>query len=194
VIIRGGTRVALAVILTLTVAGACSSGSSKATDSSDSTDETIPLARDNPTTKMFAALGSFRSCLESENVKFIGAPDPADPSSPTNDPNYIQALTTCAAKSNILQAQQDQQAQWDELTPAEIKDGNEGFLAWRECMIGRGWGMPEPKPDEKGRLFAFGGTSAPAFDPPPGEDIVSTGDYQECAVETSKTNPDAFPD
>ncbi len=37
-------------------------------------------------------------------------------------------------------------------------------------MIGRGWGMPEPLPDEHG------------------------GDYQECAVETQKKKPDAFPD
>jgi hypothetical protein len=179
----------------LSVAAGCGGGGdSDSPTAGDSTEETIPLARDNPTTKMFAALGSFRSCLESENVTFIGAPDPANPSSPTNDPNYIAALTSCAAKSNILQAQEDQQAQWDDLTPEEIKDGNEGFLLWRDCMIGLGWGMPEPKPDQKGRLFAFGGTSAPAFDPPPGEDIVSTDDYQTCAVETQRENPDAFPE
>jgi hypothetical protein len=184
--------VALAVVLMLAVVAGCSSGS-KSSGSAGATDDTIPLAKDNPTTKMFAALNTFQTCLKGENVKFIGAPDPANPSSPTNDPNYIKALSTCAAKSHILQAQQDQQAALDNLTPAQIKKGNEGFLLWRECMIGRGWGMPEPKPDEKGRLFSFGGTTAPAFQPPPGQDIVSTGDYQACAVQTQKKRPDAFP-
>jgi hypothetical protein len=53
--------------------------------------------------------------------------------------------------------------------------------------------MPEPKPDEKGRLFSFGGTSLPPFQPPPGEDVMTTDDYEKCAIETQKTNPDAFP-
>jgi hypothetical protein len=49
-------------------------------------------------------------------------------------------------------------------------------------------------PDEHGRLFAISGNTPPAYQPPPGEDIVSTGDHQECAVETQTQTPDAFPD
>ncbi len=93
-------------MLVVGLATGCQGGSSKSPASGDSTKETIPLARDNPTTKMFAALASFQSCLKSENVKFIGTPNPADPSSPTNGPNYIKSLSTCAAKSQILEAQQ----------------------------------------------------------------------------------------
>ena len=64
-------------------------------------------------------------------------------------------MSKCAAKSNILQALKDYGTFQDNLTPDEIKVQNKGYLAWRECMIGRGWGIPEPKPDSKGRLFSF---------------------------------------
>ena len=76
-----------------------------------------------------------------------------------------------------MQALKDQQTAQDNLTPAQIKQQNKGYLAWRDCMIGRGWGIPEPKPDSKGRLFSFGGgsgSSAPNFTPPPGQDILTT--------------------
>ena len=46
-------------------------------------------------------------------------------------------------------------------------------------MIGRGWGIPKPKPDAKGRLFSFGaggGSSVPNFTPPPGQDILTSSD------------------
>ena len=85
----------------------------------------------------------------------------------------------------------------DNLTPAQIKLQNKGYLEWRKCMIGRGWGIPEPKPDSKGRLFSFstsgggggGASAATAFTPPPGEDIVTSSDVQECASEAAKTGP-----
>ena len=97
-------------------------------------------------------------------MKFIGVPDGKNPNSPANNPDYIKALSTCAAKSNIVQALKDQQAAQDNLTPAQIETQNKGYLEWRDCMIGRGWGIPKPKPDAKGRLFSFGaggGSSVP---------------------------------
>ena len=48
-------------------------------------------------------------------------------------------------------------------------------------MIGRGWGIPEPKPDAKGRLFSFGaggGNAVPQFTPPPGQDILTSYDVR----------------
>ena len=156
------------------------------------TGDTIPLAKQDPTTKFFGALGSFQGCLKGLNVKFIGIPDKTKPNSPANDPNYIKALSTCAAKSNIVQALKDQQSAQDNLTPAQIKTQNKGYLAWRDCMIGRGWGIPEPKPDSKGRLFSFGaggGSSVPAFTPPPGQDILTSSDVQACAQEAQKKVP-----
>jgi hypothetical protein len=195
---RNGARAALIVVLALTaIAGCGGGGSSKSespTGSSEPTDATIPLAKDSPTTKLFTALNSFNACLKTKGTQFIGIPDATNPQSPTNDPTYLANLTTCAARSNIQQVSADAQKAQDNLTPEQIKKSNEGFLVWRDCMISRGWGMPEPKPDEKGRLFSFGGgNSLPPFQPPAGENIVSTDDYQKCASEVLKTNPEAFP-
>jgi len=162
-------------------------GGSGASGASGASSDTIPLATQDPTTKFFTAINSFQSCLKGLNVKFIGAPNPNDPA--TNDPNYIKNLSTCAAKSNIVQALKDQQTYQDNLTPAEIEQQNKGYLAWRDCMIGRGWGIPEPKPDEKGRLFSFSGAQngqTPNFDPPPGQDILTSNDVRECAAETQQ--------
>jgi hypothetical protein len=164
-------------------ADAGSAGASGATGSA--TGDTIPLAAADPTTKFFGALGIFQACLKGLGVKFIGAPDQSNPNSPSNDPTYIKNLSTCAAKSDIVQALKDQQTAQDNLTPAQIKTQNKGYLVWRDCMIGRGWGIPEPTPDSKGRLFTFGGTT-PNFTPPPGQDILTTNDTSECAAESEK--------
>ena len=151
--------------------------------------DAVPLAKEDPTTKFFKALTVFQSCLRGLNVKFIGVPDGKDPSAPVNNPDYIKALSTCAAKSNIVQALKDQQAAQDNLTPAQIELQNKGYLAWRDCMIGRGWGIPKPKPDSKGRLFSFGaGGNAPTpnFTPPPGQDLLSSSDLTQCATESQQ--------
>jgi len=172
-------------------------GASGASGASGQTADTIPLASSDPQTKFFSALSTFSSCLKGLGVKFIGIPDAKNPNSPTNDKNYINALSTCAAKSNILGAIKAYGTFQDNLTPDQIKTQNKGYLAWRTCMIGRGWGIPEPKPDSKGRLFSFstsgggGGGSTPNFTPPPGQDIVTSGDVQACAAEAAKKVPEA---
>ena len=177
--------------------GSGATGASGASGSSGQTADTIPLASQDAQTKFFGALSTFSSCLKGLGVKFIGIPDAKNPNSPANDKNYIDALSKCAAKSNIVQALKDYGTFQDNLTPDQIKLQNKGYLAWRECMIGRGWGIPEPKPDSKGRLFSFstsgggGGASTPNFTPPPGQDIVTSGDVQECASEAAKKVPEA---
>ena len=148
--------------------------------------DAVPLAKEAPTTKFFGALNVFQTCLKGLNTKFIGIPDASNPNSPANNPDYIKSLSTCAAKSNIVQALKDQQAAQDALTPAQIEVQNKAFLKWRDCMIGRGWGIPKPKPDAKGRLFAFGaggGSSVPNFTPPPGQDIIGSADITQCATQ-----------
>ena len=60
---------------------------------------TIPLAKEDPTTAFFQATSDFSSCLKGLGVKFVGAPDPKNPNSPANGPNYIKSLTTCAAQT-----------------------------------------------------------------------------------------------
>lgn len=170
------------------------SAATGASGASAATGDTIPLASQDPQTKFFGALNTFSSCLRGLNVKFIGVPDPKNPGSPTNDPNYLKALSTCAAKSNILQALKDYGTFQDNLTPKQIEVQNKGFLKWRDCMIGRGWGIPKPKPDSKGRLFSIGtagSSSVPNFTPPPGQDIVTSADVQACAAQAAKEVPEA---
>jgi hypothetical protein len=143
---------------------------------------TVPLAKQNPTTALFTAIGVFQSCLSGLGVTFIGAPSASDPNSPANSPAYLKSLTTCAAKSDIVQALKAAQSAQDNLTLAQIKTENKDYLKWRTCMIARGWGIPEPRPNSKGLLFSFGGTGgAPQFKPPPGQSLLSSSDVQECA-------------
>jgi len=178
-------------------AGASATGASGATGAPGDSPDTIPLASEDPQTKFFTSLSTFSSCLRGLGVKFIGVPDKNNPSSSANDPNYIRSLSTCAAKSNILAALKDYSTFQDNLTPKQIEVQNKGYLKWRDCMISRGWGIPVPKPDSKGRLFAFsssgasGGVSVPNFTPPPGQDIITSTDVQACASQVAKELPEA---
>ena len=149
----------------------------------ETTEDTVPLAEEDATTKFFRATQDFRQCLEDLGTAFIGAPDPSNPDSPTNAPEYIEDLSTCAAKSGIVQAMQDMQKDQADMTPEEIEEQNEGYLRWRDCMIGKGWKIGEPTPDAEGRLFSFSGGRTPQIEPPPGKDLLGDSDMQECAEE-----------
>lgn len=156
---------------------------------------TVPLAAQNTLTALFSSINTFQSCLKGQGVTFIGIPNASDPNSPTNNPSYIKALTTCAAQSNILQALQAAQDAQKNLTLAQIKTENKEYLKWRTCMIGKGWKIPTPTPNAQGLLFSFGGpgggggsaggsgggTDLTGIVPPPGKTILSTGDLQACA-------------
>jgi hypothetical protein len=145
---------------------------------------TIPLAKQNPTTALFTAIGTFQSCLTGMGQSFIGIPDPSKGNAPVNNPDYLKALSSCAAKSNILQALKTAQSAQDNLTPTQVKQENKDYLRWRTCMISRGWQIPPPTPNQKGLLFSFGGTGGEAgqFKPPPGQNLLSSPDLQACAA------------
>jgi hypothetical protein len=146
----------------------------------------VPLSQSgNATADLLEASRKFGGCLRDENVKWIGRPDPTNPQSPTNDPDYIEALSTCAARSNIIQALQAAQGEQESLTPKQIKEQNEGYLLWRECMVKRGWRIPKPTPDSKGRLFAFSTETDPP-EPPPGKDFFSSNDQDKCAAKAQR--------
>lgn len=123
-------------------------------------------------------------------MKFIGAPNQADPNSPTNDPDYIKSLSKCAAESNIVAAMKSAQSAQDDLTPEQIKAQNKSYLKWRKCMISRGWKVPMPKPDAQGRLVTFGtgtsgsgsGSSTGGITGPPGKDLLTSSDLSECSA------------
>lgn len=165
-----------------------SGGRSAATPAAGGTTGTIPLAKQDPTTAFFQATGAFSSCLKGLGVTFIGAPDPKNPSSPANDPNYLKSLETCAAQSHIVQALKDFQTSQANLTPKQIEQQNQSYLRWRTCMIGRGWKIPQPTPDSKGRLFSINTSGGgPQMTPPPGEDPTSSPDISTCATQAQKT-------
>lgn len=151
---------------------------------------TIPLAKQDPTTAFFQATGAFTACLKGFGVTFIGTPDPKNPKSPTNDPNYLKSLETCAAQSHILQALTAFQTAQNNLTPKQIQQENASYLRWRTCMIGRGWTVPVPTPDSKGRLFYINASSSgPQLTPPAGEDPISSPDIAACEAQAQKTAP-----
>jgi hypothetical protein len=162
----------------------------KAKAAENATAATVPLAQQNPTTALFTSIGVFQSCLSELGVTFVGAPDPSDPSSPANSPTYLKSLGTCATKSNILQALKTAQSAQDNLTPSQVKKENQDYLKWRKCMIGRGWGIPQPTPNSEGLLFSFGGSGgsgsgsggAAGFTAPPGQSLLSSSDLQQCAA------------
>ncbi len=147
---------------------------------------TVPLAKQNPTTALFTALGVFQSCLKGLGVTFVGAPSASNPNSPANDPSYIKSLTTCAAQSNIVQALKTEQTAQENLTPAQVKKENKIYLKWRTCMIGRGWTIPLPKPNSQGALFSFGagGSGGPQMTPPPGQSLFNSPDIQACLAKS----------
>lgn len=170
-------------------------GTSGATATTGTTGTTIPLkTSSNPQGDMMTAFGKFRACLDRDGVKFVGAPNSADPSSPANDPDYVKSLSRCAAESNILAALKAAQTAQENLTPAEIKQQNKNYLKWRKCMIGKGWKIPEPKPNANGSLVSFGTSSADpgtssgssnstgGMTPPPGKDIMTSSDLSDCAA------------
>jgi hypothetical protein len=158
---------------------------------------TVPLAKQNSITALFTALSTFQACLKGLGVTFVGIPNSADPSSPANNPSYIKSLTTCAAQSNILQALKAEQTAQSSLTLPQIHTENKEYLKWRTCMIGKGWQIPTPTPNAQGLLFSFGGSGGATggtgsgasgasdaiggFVPPPGQNILSSSDMQDCA-------------
>lgn len=153
-----------------------------------STGTTVPLAKQNPTTAFFTAIGVFQSCLSNLGVTFVGAPDPSDPNSPANNPSYLKSLGTCAARSDIVQALNAEKTAQDDLTPKQVAQENRSYLKWRTCMIGRGWQIPQPTPDAKGALFSFGGSggSGPQMTPPPGQSLLSSPDMQACMAQVQR--------
>lgn len=117
--------------------------------------ETIPLEEQEipPGIKMMDALEEFNGCLADDGVEFIGRPDPAKgPEDPVNQPAYIQALTSCASKSGIVDAMQEFQASRVGRTPEQIREDNEQFIVMVGCLRSKGWTVSDPVPDENGSL------------------------------------------
>ena len=117
--------------------------------------ETIPLAeQDVPAgIKMMDSLEEFNGCLEEEGTTFIGRPDPdLGAENPVNQPEYIEALTLCAARSGIVDAMQEFQMSRIGRSPDQIREANEQFIELAGCLRGKGWTVSDPVPDGEGSL------------------------------------------
>ena len=109
------------------------------------------------------------------------APRPENPNSPANNPAYIKSLTTCAAKSNILQALKAAQSAQDNLTPAQIKKENKDYLRWRKCMIAPGLGDTAAHAQLQGSALLVRGDAERAAGTSsrrPGQNLLSSSDLQ----------------
>jgi len=121
----------------------------------DTTGETIPLNKDDrpPEVRLFEAYGNFRECLEDKGYGIDG--NLTDPNNPAyQDSAYREAVTTCAARTDIVTVLQEVQATRANLTPEEVEKRNEVFIELRDCLVDKGWevetttseiGLLEPK-------------------------------------------------
>ena len=141
--------------------------------------ETIPLAEEEVPAglKMMDALEEFNNCLADEGVEFIGPPNTElGPDDPVNQPEYIQALTLCAAQSGIVAAMQEFQSSRVGRTPEQIREDNEQFIELADCLRGKGWTVSDPIPDADGSLGPGEDFSGPDGD-------LAIGDIRDCISE-----------
>ena len=116
------------------------------------TAETVPQNQDDrpPELRLFEAFGNFRGCLEDKGFGIEG--DLLDPNNPAyQDPAYLDAVRTCAARTDIVAVLQEVQATRSSLTPEEVEQRNEVFIDLRDCLIDRGWTV-ETRTSEIGLL------------------------------------------
>jgi hypothetical protein len=102
--------------------------------------ETIPLNEDDrpPELRLFEAFGKFRGCLEDKGYGIEG--DLTDPNNPAyQDPGYGEAVSTCAARTDIVTILQEVQATRANLTPEEVEARNVVFTELRTCLEAAGW-------------------------------------------------------
>lgn len=107
---------------------------------SDGGGDTIPLNQDDrpPELKLFEAYSKFKGCIEDNGETIRG--DLQDRNNPAyQDPNYMQIVSTCAAKSDIVNVLQEVQASQAEMSPDEIKSRNESFKKLSDCLKKKGW-------------------------------------------------------
>ena len=141
--------------------------------------ETIPLAEEEVPAglKMMDALEEFNNCLADEGVEVIGPPNTElGPDDPVNQPEYIQALTLCAAQSGIVDAMQEFQSSRVGRTPEQIREDNEQFIELAACLRGKGWTVSDPIPDADGALGPGEDFSGPDGD-------LAIGDIRDCISE-----------
>lgn len=132
-------RAAIDVAPSTTPAGADTAGV-RTTTESPATDDTIPLNKDDrpPELRLFEAFGEFRGCIEDKGYVIEG--NLQDPNNPAYaDPAYREAVSTCAARTDIINILAEVQATRADLTPEQVEERNEAFVALQGCLEGKGW-------------------------------------------------------
>lgn len=102
--------------------------------------DTIPLNEDNrpPELKLFDAFAEFRGCIEDSGETIRG--NLQDPNNPAyQDPEYLQLVQKCAARSDIINVLNEVQSTRESLTPEQIQQRNEAFKLLSDCLKKRGW-------------------------------------------------------
>ncbi len=144
--------------------------------------ETIPLAeqeRVHPGVRLMSALDEFNACLAEEGHEWIGFPDAAQgPEALVNQPAYLEALQLCNSRTGISDAYQDYETSRSGLSPEEIRQENEDFIALVDCLRRLGWSVSDLRPDEDGLL-----NPGDEFTGPDGG--IVTDDIRDCASEIS---------
>lgn len=123
-----------------------------APDSSDVPSDTIPLNQDDRPAelKLFDAFAEFRGCIEDAGETIRG--NLQDPNNPAyQDPEYLQLIQKCAARSDIINVLNEVQATRESLTPEQIEQRNEAFKLLSDCLKKRGWTI-ETATDAKGLI------------------------------------------
>lgn len=133
------------------------------------TGDTIPLEEADPTERLFAAFGELTDCMDEKGQEFKG--DPRSDPALLEDTAYMDAITTCAARSDILGALTAFQEFNEGLSPDEVEERNEQFLVFSECLKDRGWTV-EAAPNAKGLL------SPSVFQSPDG--TLNERDLRQC--------------
>jgi len=148
------------------------------------TTTTLPQTEElTPQQELFQAIEVFQSCMDAEGISFIGVPDPSlGDDAPQNQQAYIDTLILCATRSDIQNKIAAANAAQADLTPEEVEEQNRSFLAVRECLVGRGWIIPEPVPNENGLLFG-GIQQTQQWEPPAGETLIDSDDIAECVAD-----------
>lgn len=136
------------------------------------TGETIPLEDVDPTERLFTSFGDFNGCMEDAGQPFRG--DPRSDPSLLEDTAYMEVIQRCAARSDILGALTAFEEFNESLNPEEVKDRNEQFLQFSECLEARDWTI-EAAPNAKGLL------SPSVFQSPDGE--LNERDLRQCGSE-----------
>jgi hypothetical protein len=121
--------------------------------------QTVPLAPtedDTPLEGLVDSLGEFIDCML---LNGFDLGDPTDPSftqkmmdGALNDPAFASAGEECEKTSGMGEAQEELMESGSDLTPEQIREGNEMTVLLFDCMDGRGWQM-ELLPDENGLLM-----------------------------------------